>query len=463
MDKYLKRPKTQPAIKKGRFEKFNLSENPFPSSPFVNPESNDARSNGRIYEPIIRTQELSLIKQNFLGVPQSDPNHLRLGYIVDTSYIGRGNGKSAFLVNLQKEINKDFGLSISTGVNKCFALVLSPEPKGMTKTFDSFVDLLVNSIFRSNMIDECLAILRLEAIVALNPKFNVKKTFSDEEDIKNKVNSAAWYKTQGINFRDVTQQIMTNSYLQNLPLDFPLNRTHLFDFEPPSQKLFEEYYQSLRKGKERIEFAFSQLVDLFLAAGVGGAYVFVDDFERIPDFQSERQKRDFALELRTCLFDGLYTSAKVGFYVFFLVLHAGVPRLIQKAWEESGLEHRAPIFYKGMPRNIIRFEKLTPEHVSLLVRKYLDEYRIKHTSSSGLSPFHKDAVSFIAESNEYNASKILKKAYEVLEQASEKDVETIDVKFIKSLESDSSVEERPSSGIHDAPTVDLREKSDKNE
>ncbi len=459
MDKYLKRPKTEPTIKKGRFEKFNLSENPFPSSPFVNPASNDARSNGRIYEPDIRLEEYNYVRKNFLSVPQSDPSHLRLGYLIDNSYIGRGNGKSAFLVNLQREINQDFGLTISSGVNKCFALVLSPEPKGMTKTFDSFVDLLVSSVFRSNIIEECLTILRLESVVSLDPKFNVKKSFSDEEDIKKKVNSAQWYKEQKIDFREVTRQIMTNSYLQGLPVDFPMNRMGLLDYDPTNQKSFEEYYQSLKKGKERIEFVFSHLVNLFLAAGIGGAYIFVDDFERIPDFQSERQKRDFALEIRTCLFDGLYTSAKVGFYVFFLILHAGVPRLIQNAWSESGLEHRAPIFYKGTPRNIVRFEKLSLEHVSLLLKKYLSAYRLGR-GASDLSPFSKDAVSFIAESNEFNASKILKKAYEVLEQAADTDAKVIDAAFIKSLESDNSLEERPSSGIHDATTIDLRTKAD---
>lgn len=40
------------------------------------------------------------------------------------------------------------------------------------------------------------------------------------------------------------------------------------------------------------------MVYLFLASGFNGAYIIVDDFERIPDFQSDRQKRDFALEIR---------------------------------------------------------------------------------------------------------------------------------------------------------------------
>lgn len=459
MDKYFTKAKSEPMVQKGRFERFNLIENPFPSSPFVNPESSDARSNGGIYEKNIRIDEYQNITKNFLAVPQSDLNHLRLGYIIDTSYIGRGNGKSAFLVNLQKQINQDFGLSISNGLNKSFALILSPAPKGMTKTFDSFVDLLASAIFRSNIINESLTILRLEAVMSLDPKFNVKKNFSSEDDLKQKINSIEWYKSKEFTFRDVTQKIMTNNYLHGLPTDFPLNQTGLFDLEPPTQKQFEEYYQNLKRGKQRIDFIFSYLVDFFLAAGFSGAYVFVDDFERIPDFQSERQKRDFALELRTCLFDGLYTSAKTGFYVLLLILHAGVPRLIQKAWEESGLEHRAPIAFKGTPRNIIRFEKITRDHVSLLLKKYLNEYRIKPTKSE-LSPFSEDAISMIAETSEYNASRILKKAFEILELAADSDVKNIDTAFIKSSESGSSTEERPSSGIHDAPTIDLREKAE---
>jgi hypothetical protein len=96
-----------------------LKENPFPSSPFVNPESNDSRTNGDIYEPSIREKEFEQVQKNFLAVPQSNPNHLRLGYIEDTSYVGRGNGKSAFLLNLQKKINRDFGGGMSNIVQNC--------------------------------------------------------------------------------------------------------------------------------------------------------------------------------------------------------------------------------------------------------------------------------------------------------------------------------------------------------
>ncbi|MBK8364972.1 MAG: hypothetical protein IPL24_15300 [Bacteroidetes bacterium] len=104
--------------------------------------------------------------------------------------------------------------------------------------------------------------------------------------------------------------------------------------------LFEEYYSRLRKNQDKLEFVFSQLVEFFLAAGFNGAYILVDDFERIPEFQSAIQKKDFATQLRTVLFDGVYVNSRIGFYNFFLALHAGVPRLLGTAWSESGMENR---------------------------------------------------------------------------------------------------------------------------
>jgi hypothetical protein len=184
IDKYAKRPKAEIAPQKGRYEIYNLQENPFPSQPFVNPESNDQRINGKIYETSIRRQEYKTIEENFLSVPQSDPNHLRLGYVMDVSYIGRGNGKTAFLTNLLRKINKDFSLSISNELNKCFAVIVAPEPSGKTKTFDDLVDLIADRIFESNIIDDCLVSLRLEAILELYENFNAEEHFQDELEIK---------------------------------------------------------------------------------------------------------------------------------------------------------------------------------------------------------------------------------------------------------------------------------------
>jgi hypothetical protein len=460
LDKYLRRPDSEVVIKEGKYEKYNLRENPFPSSPFVNPHSSDPRSNGDIYETSIRNQEYSLLSKNFLEVPQTDPNHLRFGYIIDTSYIGRGNGKSAFLINLQKKINADFAFSVSNGQNRCFAFTMVPEAGGKTKTVEKFVDLCAQGIFDSDIINDSLATLRLEAILAVYSTFNIEEHFKNEGDIREKLNSINWFSTNKIDAKRVNDHVISNKYLQNLPSDFPVYSKGLFTLDLVNQDTFKEYYLNLKRGKFRIEFVFSHLVSLFLAAGFTGAYVFVDDFERIPDFQSERQKRDFALELRTCMFDGLNTNAKIGFYELILVLHAGVPRLIQSAWDQSGLEQRAPIFFNGTPKHVIRFEKITLEDTYSLLLKYLHEYRINQTSTDELSPFTKAAVMKMAELGEFNTSKILKLAYETLERAVDGNITTIDADFIVVDESAELGEQRRVSDIYDAPTKNLMRESE---
>jgi len=461
MKKYLRKPMAEPTVRQGRYEQYNLKENPFPSSPFVNPESGDARINGKIYEPSIRQAEYDKVKESFLEVPLNDPNHLRLGYIVDRSYVGRGNGKSAFILDVKKRINQDFGLSVSNGLNKCFTVTFTPEPSGKTKTFASFVDLLFYAILRSDIIEDTLATLRLEAILALDTSFDVTGHFEDEADLRTKLGSTKWYVEAGVDFRQVVQQILGSPFLQSLPQDFPLSAPRTLWTGAINQDSFIEYYQSLKQGESRVEFVFSHLVNLFMAADFNGAFVFVDDFERIPDFQSARQKRDFARGLRTCLFDGLYTNAKTGFYTFMLVLHAGAPRLVQNAWEESGLEQRAPISYTGgTPKHLIWFERITSEHVFSLLRIHLQAYRITSTDSDNLAPFTEEAVIKIGELGDFNASKILKMAYEVLERAVARNVLQIDAGFVLSDGDEiAPSEQKQASGIHSAPTKDLTQEA----
>lgn len=456
-------PQNEPESE-GRFEKFNLTENPFPSEPSVNKDSTDKRINGDIYDVEIRRKEYDQIEANFLRQRQSDPNHLRLGYIIDTSYIGRGNGKSAFLVNLLQTINKGFCQDISNGVNKCFAAYVAPEPGGRTKTFGSFVDAMFAAITRSDIVKISLAMLRLEAIMGLYPNVDFGVDWQDESTAISSLNSREWFEKHSIDLAKISGRILESKYLQDLPSHFPLFRGRGGLFSPPfvSQSDFEQYYvDDLKRGKDRLDFVFSHLIRFFQAAGFNGAYILVDDFERIPDFQSARQKKDFALELRSCLFDGSYLNARLGFYTFLLVLHAGVPRLISDAWAESGMENRAPISPQTTSKHIIPFQKLSPDHAVRLIEKYLSEYRSPGKECDTLFPFTKEAVGMIGELSEYNAAKILRTAYDLLDRAADIPYQmNIDGKFINDnrgvLE---AVSDRGALTIENAESIDLLRKA----
>lgn len=444
---------------KGKYEKFNLKENPFPSAPVVNKGSTDARINGKIFEMEIRKNEYGLLESNFLKTPQNDPNHLRIGFIVDSSYVGRGNGKSAFLVNVFDKINEEFCLDISDGANKCFCSYITPEPGGRTKSFDQFILLFHDTLFERNIISTSLATLRLEALMQLYTEFDYS-IFADDNDAISKLNDKDWYKSNGYDVSLLTKSVLDSGKLNGIDPDFPLfhGRNSFF---PPfiTQDQFKDHFMQLRRKEDTLSYIFNDLVIFFRAAGFNGAYVFVDDFERIPDFQSARQKKDFALELRTCLYDGLYENAKSGFYNFLFVLHAGVQRLISDAWGESGLENRAPISSSISSKHIIPFEKLTYTHAKLLLMRYLSEFRIDQETVKSILPFTEDVVTKISELSEYNASKILQKSYMLLERASQEDeVLLIDESFLALCFDGELEEQRPMESIADTGTIDLMKK-----
>ena len=219
----------------------------------------------------------------------------------------------------------------------------------------------------------------------------------------------------------------------------------------------QAYYQELKKDSEKIDFIFNDMVYLFLASGFNGAYIIVDDFERIPDFQSDRQKRDFALEIRRNFFDGTSANARIGFYNLLLMLHAGVPRLIEKAWSESGMEQRSSISPSSAVPHIIYFNKLDKNRAILLIKKYLTEYRINKEDS--IQPFTESAIAKIGEEKEYNAAQMLGLAYMLLENAAKNNIKTIDVAEVTHMLKKSEIEVKTAENIIDENSSDLLNKA----
>jgi hypothetical protein len=444
-----------------RFAKFGLRENPFPSEPTVNKDSQDPRINGEIYEMELRQNEFERVRENFLRADLAQPNHLRLGYIIDTSYIGRGNGKSAFLVNLQDAINRHNNLDISEEKSKCFALYVVPESGGRTKTFASLLNLIFDAMLRLGIIEESLATIRLNAVTSLytggGPAFS-----PDDDVLIENLRSEQWYTDNEIDLSAVRDAVRSHPSLQDLPPDFPLFREFArggLYAEFVTQADFEQYFNLLKNGRERFEFVLSHMVRFFRAADFTGAFILLDDFERIPDFQSRRQRKDFALELRSALFDGPTLNARLGFYNMFLVLHAGVPPLIADAWSESGMENRSPLLQQA-DRHVIPFEKLNPKHAKLLLKKYLGEYREEGAAPAELAPFTEAAIKEIGEVSEFNAAKILKLAYGLLEHAADEDRDEItEVAVSDYREKDPLVNEKLEATIATAESVDLLKKA----
>lgn len=459
MSIFRKASATQRSDEPGRFQNFNLTENPFPSEPVVNQESEDKRINGNLYEVEIRREEYDLFLGNFLKKPRSAPNHLRLGFLVDTSYIGRGNGKSAFLVNLQQQINSLFCLDLSEGVNKCFATTVIPAPGGRTRSFQSVADLIFESVDRSDLLNEVLGMLRFLAIEELYPALLDQFGELEERELLLILNDEKRLKGIGIDLSLVAKKISQFPQFARLSSESPVHSSARSLFEGfLTAEAIKSFYSSLsHRPNDRVEFLLNDVVEMFSAAGFNGGFVFIDDFERVPTFQNARQKKDFALELRTALYDGLSANARYGFFTFVLVLHAGVPRLIADAWSESGMENRSPIEPRTESSHFVAFKPLSKEHALLLVQRYLLEYRID-AHGDKLHPFTEEAVAQIGEMSEYNAARILKTCYALLELASNSATTVIDDSFVSQSKGAEQGPLKPAGSIVERESIDLTSK-----
>lgn len=457
MNIFQKATASQSLDEPGKFERFNLLENPFPAEPVVNQEAADKRLNGALYENAIRLAEHELFMSNFVLQPRSNPNHLRLGFLVDKSYIGRGNGKSAFLVNVANEINRSYCLDISNSVNKCFAVSVIPESGGRSRTFGSIVDLVFEATLRSPALDDALAIIRFQALSSIAPSVVQELQQLAQDDAVIALNNPDWLKGRGVDLQNLARHIVALPELSTLPKESPVfsSAGTLFECFVTSED-FVDYYKSLSpRGNLRSNFLFNELVMIFCAAGFNGAFVFIDDFERIPSFQNARQKKDFALELRTALYDGLSANAKIGFFTWLLVLHAGVHRLIGEAWADSGMENRAPIEPRTESSHFIEFQPLNREYAILLVKRYLKEYRIT-SEADELRPFTAESITHIGEISEYNAARILKTCYALLEQAvKEEGRNVIDLDCVLQSKGAEQGPLRPAESIVERESVDL--------
>jgi len=78
------------------YEKYNLKDNPFPTTPILDPGSDDDRVNGKIYNPHIREAEILSFESK---IRQRPP----LIYIENSDF-ERGVGKSALLVQQWRQL-----------------------------------------------------------------------------------------------------------------------------------------------------------------------------------------------------------------------------------------------------------------------------------------------------------------------------------------------------------------------
>ena len=434
MNKFTRKPDTKPSEIRDVFLKFNLKENPFPYNPFIEPESDDPKRNGEIFDEKIRHKELEKFERNFLKQP-IEGDHNRVGYLMESSFTGRGNGKSAFLVNIQNSINKDFGATVSMNINKCFSLYFKAKASGQNAKFWQVSQEIIKELASKKIFEDCLVTLRYKLLEENLWLDEIQKEMIEEQDYYNLL-SNAWLTKKGINFP------VFNSKLRQKLIDAGISTdlaTLLANKSSEASKNIIENYivekQEPWKKKELNRFLFDELCRLFILSDFNGCYILLDEFEKIADFQKPAERIEFAYELRQNILESSLQSGITGFFIFVITMHPGTQRLILESWEKSGINARSPLPGEDFMEapHVISFEDIKKQDISALLKVYLDYYRVDPKEKTGLYPFDEEAVNMIAEVSKYNAARILKFSHMLLSELVLSEKEIIDRLFVSDL------------------------------
>jgi hypothetical protein len=143
------RKATVPTIQPSNpYERFGLTQNPFPDRPSVVLGSEDPRLNGSIYRADLRQQEEQAFER--LLVPTSERPDVRpMAFLMDyATRRGRGIGKTAFLTYQYRRIMSDLGEAMTDGSRVLFATYVLPTAEGRCRKFWQFAQLLAETLTR---------------------------------------------------------------------------------------------------------------------------------------------------------------------------------------------------------------------------------------------------------------------------------------------------------------------------
>jgi len=431
MNKYTRRATVQPAEIRDLYSKYNLKENPFPYNPFIEPESEDPKRNGKIFDENIRLKELKKFKESFL-LPPLTGDHNRIGYLLESSFTGRGNGKSAFLVNIQNSINSDFSATVSNNLNKAFSIYIKAKASGHNAKFWQISQEIIKELANKKIFEDGLIALRYEVLEENDWSKNLNKSLNNEEDYKNLLDNG-WLLQKGINFPVFHQKLKQKMIAAGISSDLADLLSSKSDLASKNilQKFIEEKQEPWKK-KELNRFLFDELARFFILCGFNGCYILLDEFEKIADFQKPAERIEFAYELRQCVLESNLQSGITGFFIFIITMHPGTQRLILESWEKSGINARSPLPGEDFMEapHVITFEDIKKQDISALVKIYLDFYRIDKENPSDLYPFDEEAINIIAEVSKYNAARILKFSHLLLSELIQSEKKIIDKEFV---------------------------------
>ncbi len=382
---------------------YHLRDNPFPTTPILDPNSPDERINGMIFNPDIMVDELSSFKSKIRRRPP-------LIYVENASFV-RGVGKSALVVQQWRQLQQQPTLT---------STYIRSEKK--LKPAD-FAARLVTSWHQEGHLWPTV-LKAIETYARADPHGEI--TPSGYQAFAQVFPQLPLRPISLLNFMVYNPGRLINHLAHwahhqvgeglNPDLAHCLFRTYLTD--PGS--FLDDYPKILRKQKSDNITMITAVYRLMQLGGFQYHYIFLDQFEDVVHGLSGKSLISFNTEFRRLI------EASIGYATLVVTLHPGATNTLSS--DEGGdITSIAPLDQ----RHVVDVHGLSPKGADQLVRTYLNHFRLPDSRPpDDLYPFTAEAIEIIYQAAKGNIRFYLQALNYAIEKGVDEEYALINGEFL---------------------------------
>jgi len=391
------------------YKDYCLNDNPFPTTPILDPTSDNDRINGRIFNTDIMVEEIKSLQSKIR-------RRLPLIYVENSDFV-RGVGKSALIVQQWRQLRKDKGVT---------SIYIRSEKK--FKPAD-FAARFISQWHQTGHLWP-VVLSALASYVKENPRGEITAAGAEHfaetfPQLPLRVISLSYFNVFN------PDQLITDLAVwahRRLGDGLPLELAHTFfqSYLTDPRTFPDAYPKVLRKYKWDNITMIAAMYRLMKLGGYEYHYFFLDQFEDVVHGLSGQTLITFNTELRRLV------EASIDRATMIVSLHPGANATLRS--DEGGdIRSIAPLD----PRHVVSVWPLTKEEASQLAKTYLDHFRLPELPPpDALHPFTDEAIEEICGTFEGNIRNCLQAFNYAIETGIDEDCSIIDRDFLVEHHSD---------------------------
>lgn len=425
--------------------KLHLKYNPFPDSPSVSVTNEDKRLNGGLFNPRVRSTTVKEFQEKFIDIDFNYSQHLHLGFLWSvTAGESKGFGKTALLAYYLRQINKNYGADL---LSKQKVAAVYTKPTTETNTFKKLAALICDSLLQQDpntqatVLTDAIRTIRFTIIDEGNiptTLFPITLPNFDKEEDFELLTNPNWVEHE---WRLARLDKKMYDYL----IGYGLREDIAEALSVYNEK--DRFKISDLMAKRPSEFLFNDAVSFLRAAGFNGLYIFIDDLAQSINAMSEKSRDAFANDVRHWFIDGPDSkAARERFFTSVMIFHPDLDRSLAGSWRRARLHQIASFNIDLSPGNNVILNSLDKENTIELLKAYtqpaIDNDLLRQENP--LHPLNEKIAEILMGGRPINPGALLKKAYELIEQAKRDDLAgTLSEDYVRSFVNNRSKPEIP--------------------